>query len=117
MANTPKLLSGSTQGKPIKVTSTTTGSADTVHTAVAGTSDIDFIDIYATNDSASAVDINLGWGGVGVDETIGPIEIASDAGPIKIADKFPLQNGLIVKAWASSANVIFLTGRVTGYTA
>ena len=116
MANTPKLLSGSTNGKPIKVTSTTTGAADTVHTGVAGTSSIDFVDVYATNNSASAVDVSLGWGGVTVDETLGPIEIAADAGPIKIADKFPIQNGQVVKAWAGSANVILLTGRVIEYT-
>ena len=116
MANTPVLLSGSTNGKPIKVVSTPTGAADTVHTAVAGTSSIDFIDVYVTNDSASAVDVSLGWGGVGVDETLGPIEIAADAGPVKIADTFPLQNGLIVKVWAGSANVLFVTGRVTRYT-
>ena len=116
MANTPKLLSGSTNGKPIKVTSTTTGAADTVHTGVSGTSTIDFVDVYATNNSASAVDVSLGWGGVTVDETLGPIEIAADAGPVKIADKFPIQNGQVVKAWAGSANVILLTGRVTGYT-
>ena len=112
-----KLLSGSTQGKPIKVTSTTTGAANTVHTAVAGTTNFDLIDIYATNNSASAVDINLGWGGVTVDETLGPISIAADAGPVKIADKFPLQNGLVVAAWASIADDILLTGVVSAYVA
>ena len=116
MAFTPKLLSGCTQGKPIKVTSTTTGGANTVHTAVAGTSNIDFIDVYATNNSASSVDISLGWGGVTVDETLGPVSIAANAGPVKIADKFPLQNGLVLSAWASVADDILLTGRVTGYT-
>ena len=117
MAYLPKLLSGSANGKPIKVTSTTTGAADTIHTAVAGASNIDLIDVYATNNSASAVDVSLGWGGVTADETIGPISIPADAGPVKIADKFMLQNGLIVKAWAGSANVIFITGLVSGYTA
>ena len=116
MAYLPKLLSGSTNGKPIKVTSTTTGAADTIHTAVAGTSNIDMIDVYATNNSAAAVDVSIGWGGVTVDETLGPISIPADAGPVKIADKFPLQNGMVVKAWAGSANVILLTGAVAGHT-
>ena len=116
MAYAFNLLSGSTNGKPIKVTSTTTGAADTIHTAVAGTSNIDLIDVYATNNSAAAVDVSLGWGGVTADETIGPISIPADSGPVKIADKFMLQNGLIVKAWAGSANVIFITGMVMGYT-
>ena len=116
MAWAPKLLSGCTDGKPIKVTSTTTGAANTVHTAVAGTSSIDLIDIWATNNSAAAVDVSIGWGGVTVDETLGPISIPADAGPVKIADKFPLQNGMVVKAWAGSANVILLTGAVAGHT-
>ena len=117
MAYLPKLLSGSTNGNPIKVTSTTTGAADTIHTAVAGTSNIDMIDVYATNNSAAAVDVSIGWGGVTVDETLGPISIPADAGPVKIADKFPLQNGMVVKAWAGSANVILITGMAMGYTA
>ena len=46
-----QLLSGSTNGKGIKIANTST----TVHTAVAGTSDIDEIWLYAVNSSGSDV--------------------------------------------------------------
>ncbi len=45
------LLSGSTNGKGIKIASSST----TVHTAIAGTSSIDEIWLYAVNSSAADV--------------------------------------------------------------
>jgi hypothetical protein len=56
-----RLLSGSTDGKAIKVVQTATAGT-TIHTAVSGTSDIDEIWLYAVNSSASAV--KLLWNGV-----------------------------------------------------
>jgi hypothetical protein len=56
-----RLLSGSTDGKAIKVVQTATAGT-TIHTAVSGTSDIDEIWLYAVNSSASAVKLTLEWG-------------------------------------------------------
>lgn len=107
-----QLLSGSTNGKAIKVVATATPGT-TIHTAVAGTSAIDEVWLYAHNTSASAVKLTIEWG-----EAIAPdgnIEInigAEGTGMILIAPGIPLQNGLVIKAFAATANVINIFGYV-----
>jgi len=56
-----ELLSGSTQGKQIKVVQTATAGT-LIHTAVSGTTDLDEIWLYAVNSSASAVKLTIEWG-------------------------------------------------------
>ena len=56
-----QFLSGSTNGKAIKVAATATPGT-TVHTAVSGTSSIDELWIYAMNTSNSNVKLTLEWG-------------------------------------------------------
>jgi hypothetical protein len=107
-----QLLSGSTNGKGIKVAATATAGT-TIHTAVAGTSSIDEIWLYANNTSSSAVKLTLEWGEATAPD--GNIEIsigAEGAGMILIAPGIPLQNGLVVKAFAATANVINIFGYV-----
>ena len=60
-AFTKKILSGSTNGLPILVAATAT-LGTTVHTAVAGTSSMDEIWLYATNNDSTAVNLTLEWG-------------------------------------------------------
>lgn len=107
-----QLLSGSTNGKGIKVAATATAGT-TIHTAVAGTSSIDEIWLYANNTSASAVKLTLEWGEATAPD--GNIEItigAEGTGMVLIAPGIPLQNGLVVKAFAATANVINIFGYV-----
>lgn len=106
------LLSGSTNGKAIKVAAASTPGT-TIHTAVSGTSSIDEIWLYAHNTSASAVKLTLEWGEATAPD--GNIEInigAEGTGMILIAPGIPLQNGLVVKAFAGTANVINIFGYV-----
>ena len=109
---TKTLLSGSTNGKAIKVAATATAGT-TIHTAVSGTSSLDEIWLYAHNSSASAVKLTLEWG-----ETTAPdgnIEInigAEGTGLVLVAPGILLQNSLVVRAFAATANVVTLTGYV-----
>jgi len=105
------LLSGSTQGKGIKVVQTATA-GDTIHTAVAGTSDLDEIWLYAVNSSAAAVKLTLEWGEAAAPD--GNIEqiLAPEAGLVLLVPGLLLQNELVVKAFASAANVILIHGFV-----
>jgi hypothetical protein len=107
-----QLLSGSTNGKQIKISATTNGGANTVHTAVSGTSSNDEIWIYAYNDSGSAVTLTLLWGGTTEPDNKILIPLAGQSGRTLVVDGMLLQNGLVVKAYASSANVIILDGFV-----
>lgn len=107
-----QLLSGSTNGKAIKVAATATAGT-TIHTAVSGTSSIDEVWLYAHNTSSSAVKLTLEWGEATAPD--GNIEInigAEGTGLVLVAPGIPLQNSLVVKAFAATANVINIFGYV-----
>ena len=109
---TKTLLSGSTNGKAIKVVQTATAGT-TIHTAVSGTSSIDEIWLYAHNSSAATVKLTLEWGEATAPD--GNIEInigAEGTGLVLVSPGLLLQNALVVKAFAATANVITLTGYV-----
>ena len=109
---TKTLLSGSTNGKAIKVVATATAGT-TIHTAVSGTSSLDEIWLYAHNSSASTVKLTLEWGEATAPD--GNIEInigAEGTGLVLVAPGILLQNSLVVKAFAATANVVTLTGYV-----
>ena len=109
---TKTLLSGSTNGKAIKVAQTATAGT-TIHTAVSGSASLDEVWLYAHNSSASTVKLTLEWGEATAPD--GNIEInigAEGTGLVLVAPGLLLQNSLVVKAFAATANVITLTGYV-----
>ena len=107
-----RLLSGSTNGRPIKVTGTNSAGAVTVHTAIAGTSGFDEVYLYAVNTSAAAVLLSVEFGGTSDPDDHIQITVPAEAGLYSIAPGLPINNGLVVKAFAASANVINLLGFV-----
>ena len=113
---TKLLLSGSTNGRLIKVTKTTTA-GDLIHTAVAGTSSIDEIYIYANNTSAATILLTVEWGGVSSPDDLIEFNVPSETGLYCITPGMLLQNGLIVRAFASAANLITISGFVNRITA
>ena len=110
------LLSGCVNGKAITLTGTDTAGAVTIHQAVAGTSDHDEIFIYLVNTSASGVKVTIEWGETDAD---GHIEqtVDGEGGAYLAVPGFMLQNGLLVKAFAGTADVISIHGRVHRTTA
>lgn len=107
---TKALLSGSTNGRGIKVVQTGTAGT-TIHTAVNSTSAIDEIYLYAYNSHTADVTLTLEWGGTTVPEDNTVINIPK-GGRYLIVDGRLLNNNLIVKAFASVANVIVIDGFV-----
>ena len=111
-AYSKELLSGSTNGRGIKVAATATAGT-LIHTAVAGTSSADEIWLYAHNTSAGAVKLTLEWGGVTSPDDHIEINIGAEGtGLILIAPGILLQNSLVVRAFAGTANVINIFGYV-----
>ena len=109
---TKTLLSGSTNGKAVLVVATATAGT-TIHTAVSGTSSLDEVWLYAHNSSAATVKLTLEWGEATAPD--GNIEInigAEGTGLVLVAPGILLQNSLVIKAFAATANVITLTGYV-----
>ena len=111
-----QLLSGGTNGKNIKVAATASAGT-TIHTAVAGTSDMDEIWLYACNTDSSDRKLTIEYGGTTSPDDLTEITIGAEAGWVVIAPGMLLQNGLIVKAFAASANVVNINGYVNRITA
>lgn len=111
------LLSGSTQGKAIKVAATTSGSAGTtIHATGTSSTIIDEVWLYATNSSASSVVLTIQWGGTtAVDNEI-KISIPSNAGLTLVVPGLILTGtGSVantIAAYASTTNVVTVSGYV-----
>ncbi len=109
-------LSGSTNGKQIKVVATAT-LGTTIHTAVTGTTDWDEIWLYAVNSSTSAVKLTIEWGEATAPDGNIEITIAAESGYTLVVPGLLLQNSLVVTAFAGTASVILINGYVNRITA
>lgn len=107
-------LSGSTDGKFIKIDQTNISSGTTIHTADA--SAIDEIWIYAQNTTTSGVKLTLGWGGTSSPDDIIEVTLPGEAGLFCVVPGLTLTNSKIVKGAASEANVIMIGGYVNRIT-
>ena len=110
-------LSGSTDGKAIKVAQTATA-GDTIHTAVAGTTagTFDEIWLWAYNGHTADVVLTIEFGGVDVPDQNIVVTIPPKSGLVPVVPGLLLQNGMVVKAFAETANVITLNGFVNAIT-
>ncbi len=111
------LLSGSTSGQPIKVAATSSPGT-TIHTAVAGATSFDEIYLWVTNTDTVARTITIQWGGTtDPDNSITKAySITASSPPALIVPGLVLNGGLIVKVFASAANVILVSGYVNQIT-
>jgi len=110
-------LSGSTDGKPVKVVATATAGT-TIHTAVAGTTagTFDEVWLFAYNGHTAAVALTIEFGGATVPDQNIVCTLASKSGLQLVVPGLILQNELVVKAFASTGNVITLSGFVNTIT-
>lgn len=111
-----RLLSGSTDGKPILVAATTTPWT-TIHTAVAGTTPgvYDEIWIYATNNHTAEVNLTLErWDATATNNI--NMSIPSKTGLYLVVPWLILQNAATVKAFAGTTNVVHITWWVNSIT-
>lgn len=102
-------LSGSTDGKAVKVAATAT-TGTTVHTADA--SALDEIWLYCVNTSTSAVKLTIEYGTTTAADGNIEITIPPEAGLTLVVPGLILTNSLVVTAFAGTANVLLLIGYV-----
>lgn len=109
MTSLKRKLSGSTDGKAIKVVATATVGT-TVHTAVAGTTAGTFDELYvkAFNTSGDYVTLTIEFGGVTAADLL-TYRLAPKQNTTILAGEI-LQNAKVVTAFADTANVVLLTG-------
>jgi len=108
-----QLFSGSTNGKNIKVAATATPGT-LIHTAIAGTSAYDEIYAWVANTSGSAATLFVEWGGTTSpdDHMVDTYSIPANSAPIPIITGQVLQNGLVVRMYSGTANVLVANGYV-----
>lgn len=112
-----RLLSGSTDGKPIKVAAGATAGT-LIHTAVAGTTagTVDEIWLWAYNSYTSPQTLTIEFGGAAAPDQNISIVLDQIVGLVPIIPGLILQNGLTVRAFASAVNVITVSGFVNTIT-
>ena len=103
------LLSGSTDGKQIKVVATATAGT-TIHTAHATAQDE--IWLWAVNSSTTAVKLTVEWGEATAPDGNIEVTIPAESGYLMVVPGLVLTNSLVVKAFAATANVILINGYV-----
>jgi len=108
---TKAILSGSTSGKGVVVAATATAGT-LIHTAVAGSSSIDEIWLYAVNTSTSAVKLTIEYGAATAPDNNIELTVAAESGLVLVSPGLLLNGGLTVKAFAATASVIVLYGYV-----
>jgi len=106
-------LSGSTDGKGIKVAATSSPGT-TIHTAVSGTTanTYDEVWLYCVNTSTSAVKLTVEWGGTGSPDDQVEVTIPPESGLLEIIPGLVLQNASLVRAFAGTTNVLVMHGYV-----
>ena len=109
-------LSGSTDGKQIKVAAILTPGT-LLHTAVAGTTDLDEIYLWAVNSDTTDRKLTIEFGGVAAPDDLIEVTIRAEDGYFLVVPGLVLQNAQVVRAFAATANVILIGGfvnRITG---
>ena len=93
------------------LTATTTGTAHTLHTAIAGTDDVDLVSLWVFNNTGVNDSITLEVGGV----TVGPVTVMRSSLPALVLAKIPMSNGITLKAFAgttATVGVLISTTRI-----
>lgn len=121
MANATALipLSGSTQGKPIKVVATSTAGT-TIHTTGISATIVDRIYLFAFNSDTVDRLLTIEFGGVTAPDQNIVLTMPFKSGLVLVVDGLPLLGnatvGLTVGAFAAAANVVTISGYVLRIT-
>jgi len=106
---TRDVLSGSTNGRRIKVAATATPGT-TIHTATAATGALDFVTLYAQNAHTADLLLTIEWGGTTSPDDLIQQTIVARSGDTLIVAGLPLRGGLVIKAFCASANLVTISG-------
>lgn len=115
MASFSKLvLSGSTDGRAIKVAATGTAGT-TVHTASSTSTHFDEVWLYAMNTDTAARKLTIEWGSTSAPDDLIEITVPAESGLTLVVPGLVLKGNstpLVVRAFAASANVVTIHGYV-----
>lgn len=106
-----RIFSASTNGKQIKVAAIATPGT-LIHTAVTGIVDMDEVWLYATNNHTATLALSVQFGGVAAPDDLIQMSIPAKTGLFLIIPGFVINNGLLVRAFAATTNLISISGWV-----
>jgi len=116
MASFTKLvLSGSTDGRAIKVAATATPGT-TIHTGSSTATDIDEVWLYAQNTDTTARKLTIEWGGTSSPDDLLELTIPAESGLTLVVPGLLVQgnssSALVVLAFCATADVVTIHGYV-----
>jgi hypothetical protein len=115
MATFSKLkLSGSTNGRQIKVAETATAGT-LLHTAHATA--LDEVWLFAVNSDTTARKLTIEWGGVSAPDDLIEVTIPAESGYVCVVPGLVVTGEVVVRAFAASANVVLVNGYVNRISA
>jgi len=111
-------LSGSTDGRMIKVAQTATAGT-TIHTGSTTTTTFHEVWLYAVNSDTTNRKLTIEWGGTSSPDDLIELTVTAESGLVLVVPGLVLQGNataLVVRAFAASANVISIAGYVNEIT-
>ena len=112
-------LSGSTDGKMIKVAATATAGT-TIHTGSSTATTFDEVWLYAVNSDTSARKLTIEYGGTTSPDDLIEFTVPAESGLYLIVPGLVIKGNataLVVRAFAATANVVNVAGFVNRITA
>jgi hypothetical protein len=109
MAISKLKLSGSTDGRMVKVAATATAGT-TIHTAHA--TNLDEVWLWAVNSDTTARKLTIELGGTTSPDDLIEVTIFGESGLALVVPGLPLTGSVVVRAFAATANVISIAGYV-----
>ena len=116
---TKKILSGSTDGKAVKVAATATAGT-LIHEGSATATTLDEVWLYAVNSSASSVKLTIEWGQADAPDGNIEVTVQPEAGLVTVIPGLLIKGNateLEVRAFAGTADVVCIHGFVNRITA
>lgn len=98
------LLSASINGKQISITGNNEATSTPIHTGVAGSSSLDEVYIYASNNNTGDSTFTLAWGGISSQDLV-IFSLPSKMGRILLADGKLINNSLVINGWSNVTGV------------
>ena len=112
-------LSGSTDGRLIKVAATATAGT-TLHTGSSTATTFDELWLYAVNSDTSDRKLTIEWGGVSSPDDLIEQTVTTESGLVLLVAGLIIKGNatpLVVRAFAATANVVMIGGYVNRITA
>jgi hypothetical protein len=114
-----EILSGSTDGRAIKVAATATPGT-TIHTGSATATTYDEVWLYATNTDTTDRKLTIEWGGTSSPDDLIEFTVKAENGLYLMVPGLILKGNatpLVVRAFAATTNVITISGYVNRISA